>query len=242
MRRKGKRTPLDRFEEDVLDESVSTQRLLKTVVVLGGRAFSQPLRHWALNELRGYNGPQSEIPDYRTVGAPIQADSRSPFWEVRNQTVSVFDLPKFAQEDVNETFPVRFSIAKIQNLIASHHGNGMVKIQLPAAPELARVMSYERREERIVVESLYWAVHATALQDILEQVRNRLIEFISDLRSQMPPGAEAPTVMQVHRTVQNIYVSAGNNSPVNVSAPIIPERSDAPVEIPTIKRHWFGTD
>ncbi|MGW3036445.1 AbiTii domain-containing protein [Streptomyces sp. NPDC001178] len=239
MRRTIKRTPLDRLEEDVLDESVATQRLLKTVVVLGGRAFSQPLRQWALNELRGYNGPREEIPQYRTIAAPIQADSRSPFWQARNQTISVFDLPKFAQDDVDEVFPMRSSVAQIQGLIASHGEEKVVKIPLPAAAELARVMSIERREERVVVESVHWAVHVTTLQDVLEQVRNRLIEFIADLRSQMPPGAEAPTVMQVHRTVQNIYVTSGNNSPVHVNAPVTPERADVPVEVPIIKRRWF---
>ncbi|MEU3161181.1 hypothetical protein ACPCAJ_27275 [Streptomyces griseoincarnatus] len=238
---RSKRTSIDRLEEDVLDESIATQSLLKTVVVLGGRAFSQPLRKWALNELRGYNGPLEEIPQYRTIGAPIQADSRSPFWEVRNQIISVFDLPKFAQEDLDEVFPVRYSVAKIQSLITGHGENETIKLQLPAAPELARVMSYERRDERVIVESLYWAVHVSALQDILEQVRNRLIEFIADLRSQMPPGAEVPTVMQVHRTVQNIYVSSGDNSPVHVNAPVAPERANALVEIPTVKRRWFRT-
>ncbi len=87
---------------------------------------------------------------------------------MRNQIISVFDLPKFAQEDLDEVFPVRYSVAKIQSLITGHGENETIKLQLPAAPELARVMSYERRDERVIVESLYWAVHVSALQDILE--------------------------------------------------------------------------
>ncbi|GGY13135.1 hypothetical protein GCM10010358_76750 [Streptomyces minutiscleroticus] len=238
----AKNSPLDQLELDILDESVTTQKLLKLVVVIGGRAFSEPLRQWALNELRGYEGPIEEIPSYRIVVAPIQGDSRSSYWIGRGETISALELPDFAQDLISEQLPIRFGVAKIQNLIDTADDKRKVKVSLPGGAELARTMTYERREQGVIVESLYWAVHVSALQDILEQVRNRLLEFIAELRATATPGTVDPTVEQVHTAVQNIHITVGDNSPVNLNAPITPEKKSARVRIPSISRRsrFFG--
>ncbi|MFE0693913.1 hypothetical protein [Streptomyces sp. NPDC058869] len=235
----SKRWPLDQLEQDILDESISTQKLLRLFIVLGGRAFSDPLRKWAMNELQGYNGPSSEIPGYRTVGAPIQADSRSPFWQARGETISSLDLPEIARAKITEELPIRFSIAKIQSLMNERKPTDPIKLSLPGGPELCRLMSFDpdRRERSVIVESLYWAIHLSSLQNILDQVRNRLLDFSAELRSNMTPGLRDPTVGQVHAAVQNIHISVGNNSPVNLTAPIYSERKDMPVRIPLLSRY-----
>ncbi|MER6239756.1 hypothetical protein ABT185_27470 [Streptomyces clavifer] len=237
----SKESPLDRLEQDILDESISTTKLLRLFIVIGGRAFSEPLRKWAMNELRGYNGPSEEIPDYRTIGAPIQADSRSPFWQARAETISALDLPEIARETISQEIPVRFSVAKIQSLLDGRNSTEPIKLSLPGGPELCRLMSYEpgRREQQVIVESLYWAVHTASLQDILEQARNRLLDFTAELRSSMTPGLEDPTVEQVHTAVQSINITVGDNSPVTLTAPITNERKDMPVRIPLISRGFF---
>ncbi|MFG2882338.1 hypothetical protein ACGFYV_08440 [Streptomyces sp. NPDC048297] len=232
----GKRSPIDQLEQDILDESISTQKILRLFIVIGGRAFSEPLRKWAMNELQGYNGPSESIPEYRIIGAPIQADSRSPFWEAKGQTISTLDLPEVARGEISQELPIRFSIAKIQSLLSGADLAEPIKLSLPGGAELCRLMSYEpdRRERRVMVESLYWAVHGSSLQDILDQVRNRLLEFSAELRSNMTPGREDPTVEQVHTAIQNINITVGDNSPVNLAAPIRAERKDMPVEIPLL--------
>ncbi|MFF8096463.1 hypothetical protein [Streptomyces sp. NPDC016675] len=237
----SKESPLDRLEQDILDESISTTKLLRLFIVIGGRAFSEPLRKWAMNELQGYDGPSVEIPDYRTIGAPIQADSRSPFWSGRGETISVLDLPEIAHGEISQELPIRFSVAKIQSLLEGRNPAEPIKLSLPGGAELCRLMSYEpaRRDRQVIVESLYWAVHGSSLQDILDQVRNRLLEFTSELRSNMPPGLDDPTVEQVHTAVQNIRITVGDNSPVTLTAPVISERKDMPVKIPLIHRGFF---
>jgi hypothetical protein len=231
-------SPLDRLEQDILDESISTQKLLRLFIVIGGRAFSDPLRKWAMNELQGYDGPSEEIPGYRTVGAPIQADSRSPIGRTVGETISALDLPEVARGEITQELPIRFSIAKVQSLLEGALPADPIKLSLPGSAELCRLMSYERdqRARGVIVESLYWAVHTSSLQDILEQVRNRLLEFSAELRSNMTPGSENPTVEQVQTAVQSIIISVGDNSPVNLTAPIYTDRKDLPVKIPFISK------
>ncbi|MEE1751177.1 hypothetical protein [Streptomyces sp. SP18CS02] len=82
-----------------------------------------------------------------------------------------------------------------------------------------------------------WSVHASALYDILEQVRNRLLEFVAELRATLEPGEQEPTVGQVHQAVQTINITVGDYSPVHV---IAPHRRSAPVSFPTRPRHrWW---
>lgn len=81
------------------------------------------------------------------------------------------------------------------------------------------MMSYERRDRGMVVDVVYWAVHPSSLQDVLDQVRNRLVQFVAELRSTMPSDADNPTAEQVKKVVQHVWVHTGNNSPVTVTAP-----------------------
>ncbi|MFE7358787.1 hypothetical protein ACFU8Q_38310 [Streptomyces sp. NPDC057543] len=205
-----------------------------------GPAFSEPLRTWAMHELRGYNGPLEELPSYRTIAAPLQVDARSAFWEARGETISALDLPEVARNLVTEELPIRFSVSKIQTLVAEQDPHEPLKLSLPGAAELARMMTYEQQHRGVVVETVYWAAHVSALHDVLEQMRNRMLEFVAELRSAMAPGKQEPTVEQVHRAAQNIHITVGDHSPVTLTAPLSYERQSATVGIPSIPRYrWW---
>ncbi|MFB6840198.1 hypothetical protein [Streptomyces sp. NPDC056361] len=52
---------------------------MRLVLVMGGHASAEPLKQWALRELQGYMDVPDEVPDYRRIYAPIQANARTPF-------------------------------------------------------------------------------------------------------------------------------------------------------------------
>lgn len=114
-----------------------------------------------------------------------------------------------------------YGIGKIEALVSSTPAETPLKLTLPGGAELARIMSYERRPQGIFVESVYWSVHVSSLQDVLDQVRTRLAQFVAELRAAMPPGAQLPTPEQVRQVVQQIItITAGDHSPVTVNAPV----------------------
>ncbi|MFK0114137.1 hypothetical protein [Streptomyces sp. NPDC091217] len=211
---------LDRLEQGVLDDAVPLATLLRQVVVIGGRASSRALQDWALQELQGYTDLNVELPSYRRCHALIQVDSRSGAWEAKGQTISVLDLPESARKVLSEEVPIAFSVGKLQAMVSSAKPEEPIKLTPPGAAELARIMTYERRGRGVLVEAVYWSVHISVLQDVLDQVRTRLAQFVAELRSAMPDGAAEPTADQVHQAVQSIHITAGDNSPVNVTAPL----------------------
>ncbi|QOV33247.1 hypothetical protein IM697_23690 [Streptomyces ferrugineus] len=215
--------PLEQLEQGVLDDTAPLAGLLRLALVIGGHAASQPLKQWALNELEGYGGkPATSVPDYRRPRAPIQADSHSLAWQRHGETISALHLPEITRGKINEEVIITFGIGQLQSLIDRTPPGQAVHLSLPGAAELRTLMSAmdRYRGRAIVIDDLYWAVSHSVLHDILDQVRTRLTQFVAELRSTMPAGVGKPTPEQVHRAVQNINITTGDNSPVTLTAPL----------------------
>ncbi|MGW3291389.1 AbiTii domain-containing protein [Streptomyces sp. NPDC001002] len=215
--------PVEQLEHGVLDDTAPLAGLLRLALVIGGHGASRPLRQWALNELEGYGGkPASSVPDYRRPRALIQADSHSPAWQRHGETISVLHLPDFTRGKINEDVTITYGVGQLQNLIDRTPPGQSVHLSLPGAAELRTLMSAmdRSRSRGIVIDDLYWAVSPSVLHDILDQVRTRLTQFVAELRSTMPAGSGTPTPEQVHRAVQNISITTGDNSPVTLTAPL----------------------
>lgn len=55
-------------------EAAPLADIFRTMLLLGGRLNSGVLRDWAEAQLDGY-GPEDQVPEVRTVGAPIHIDA-----------------------------------------------------------------------------------------------------------------------------------------------------------------------
>ena len=66
-------TLLEQIEQAALDDTADITGALRKCVALGGQSGSEELRTWATRELKGYNA-SDQLPEYRTVGAPIALD------------------------------------------------------------------------------------------------------------------------------------------------------------------------
>ncbi|KIF67165.1 hypothetical protein HY68_36340 [Streptomyces sp. AcH 505] len=211
-----RRSRVDRLEDDVLDASRPLAPILRQVIALGGHAHSEPLRTWALRELQGYEGTDVPIPDYRRIPAPLVMDGLAGRFRFRQQPVSVFDLPDFAREALGDVLRLGQSVGQIESLSARRPDQS-VQLAPAMAAELAVIMSQDPSRQ---VLRLYWAVHPSALEGVLDQVRTRLVELVGELRAAMPYGQHDPTPDQVAQALQNISIITGDNSSVTVTAPV----------------------
>ena len=231
-----RRSRLDRLEDDVLNESRPLAPILRQVIALGGHAHSEPLRTWALRELQGYEGTDVPIPDYRRISAPLVMDGftgRFQFWE---QPVSMFDLPDFARESLGDVLRLGQGVGQIESLIARQPGQ-TVQLAPALAAEVAVFMSQNASRQ---VLRLYWAVHPSAMEGVLDQVRTRLVQLVGELRAAMPHGQQDPTPDQVAQALQNISIVTGDNSSVTVTAPVAVahRRGSARAEIGGTAQHF----
>jgi len=174
------------------------------------------VRTWALHELQGYENSDVPIPDYRRFPAPLMMDFVAGMGIVRNQQVSFFDLPDFAREDIGDGLRLGVGVHQIESLIGTHRDR-TVLLGPPMAAGLATLMSQQSGRQ---VLRLYWSVHVSALEGVLDQVRTRLVQLVGELRSAMPRGQQDPTADQVAQALQNINIVTGDNSSVTVTAPV----------------------
>ncbi|MFE6504485.1 hypothetical protein [Kitasatospora sp. NPDC057738] len=209
---------LARLEHDVLDESCSLASVLRQVVALGGRARSGALRAWATQELQGYRGDSQELPDYRVVPAPIMIDAISGFHQIKGQQISTFDLPDFARDIVKEEVAFVQGVGELEAMIKDRQ-DPIIRLTPAMSAALAQIMTQRAPDRRVQVETVYWQVHVSAVQGVLDQIRTRLTQLVSELIAAMPPGQQEPTPDQVSQALQHINITVGDNSPVNVTAP-----------------------
>jgi hypothetical protein len=224
----------DRLEHDVLDESVSLASLLRQVLILGGRASSEPLRTWAQQELKGYDPPAATLPEYRMILAALKVDIVSGAAFHRGREISASDLPESVRGNIANDVPISWSVAEIQATVESASG-AHIRLGIPNMSDLARLMTMHQRELQrspyVEVTSVYWSASTSALEGILDQVRTRLTEFIAEIRASMPGDAEEPTPEQIREAVSVINITAGDNSPVRVTSPVAIAVNDASATI-----------
>ncbi|MFD3537758.1 hypothetical protein [Streptomyces sp. NPDC058661] len=213
---------LDRLERGVLDSATPLADLLRLVLVMGGHASAEPLKEWALRELQGYVDVPDEVPAYRRVFAPIQANTRTAFNQLHGETISTLHLPEPARGNITEKTTIYLGVAQVESLIAQTPHGTTVPINIPGSAELRTLMSASEkfRNRSMVVDALYWAVTPYALQNIVDQVRTRLTQFVAEMRTTLSTGDRQPTPEQVRQVVQHIWVTAGDHSPVTVTAPV----------------------
>ncbi|MFG6501960.1 hypothetical protein [Microbacterium sp. P05] len=198
---------MGQIEQDLLAEK-PLDTLLRKLILLGGNAGSPELRAWASLELRGY-AREDELPTYRTVPAPLQIDGAVSGGIVRHQTIGAMDIPDFAREEINELVPLRMGVSEIHSMVDQHRSDRMVKLQPPGAADLVGYIN-DTGEMNGHIVSLYWSVSIIALEGVLDQIRTRLAELISELRSSTPHGQALPTPAQAANAVNLVINGRGN--------------------------------
>lgn len=143
-------------------------------------------------------------------------DGFAGMYQFKEQPVSMFDLPDFARDDLGNELRLGKGVGQIESLIARSAGQ-TVQLGDVMAADLTVLMSLNSRRQ---VLQLHWAVHPSALEGVLDQVRTRLIQLVGELRATMPRGQHDPTPTQVAQALQNINIVTGDNSSVTVTAPV----------------------
>lgn len=142
---------VEQIEQDALDGDASLAGALRKCVALGGRAGSAELRSWATRELQGYDG--EDVPDYRTVAAPIVLDGFSGNRHVTGEQVGLIDLPDFVRDKVSEEITLRQGVRELEELVRSAGANGTtIRLGLPMGADIARLMTNDMQDPYRAVE------------------------------------------------------------------------------------------
>ena len=179
---------LEQIEQAALDDSADITGALRKCVALGGQSGSEELRGWATRELKGYSG-SDDLPEYRTVGAPIALDGATLNAHISGQQIRPGALPVPMCDHIKEELNLRMPLAEIMEAIKTADGN-VVRMNLPGGADIAALMNYEAKQHdpSLVqqVTRIYWEVHVSSLVRIVDVVRTTLVELVAEIRAGTP--------------------------------------------------------
>jgi AbiTii len=202
---------------DIQDNATSTAVPVSTVLrraqTLAFRLKHEPLKRWARNELDGYNSRES-LPDYRVIGVgqlPVKGEFISPGGIMRNVPLAPSQVPDALPSEIRtHLFSTLFmqGVAEYEALLAT----GLHEFPVPWTNDEVVIM----RPVWPGLSSAARMLPANTIAGMLDQVRNRILEFSLEIEQENPAAGEAGpgSVPVPEQTVTNIFnntIYGGNN-------------------------------
>jgi hypothetical protein len=171
---------------DILSDSKGslTDALLKTKVLLH-TIGKKELAAWVTYELKGY--PDQIVPDYRVVSAEVHGTVTSIAWQVQDYLLPIRHLEKETQDNLT-SMPCTMSIEGIEESIKSHRTKG-TKLVRSLPPEMGALLGKALTSGTNVM-SAWCQINMVQVENILAEVRSRLLDFALELRDVV--GIDAP--------------------------------------------------
>lgn len=168
-----------------------TDALLKTKVLLH-RIGKKELATWVTNELAGYpDDAPGAVPDYRVVGMMPHGHIVGYNMQMTDFRLPILHLSEKKQEQLTEC---RFtdSVASIEEIIRQYHGKGAA-LHRPLPVEFGADVKKVLTAGTHVV-SAWCAINMLQVENILAQVRSRLLDFTLELKDALGdvPETELP--------------------------------------------------
>lgn len=190
---------LERIQADLLDESVSLSTILREAKVLAYQLGSDELDNWASQELDGYESGD-ELPDYRI----LQPLGHIGTWTNGYDIVRNLQLPLalITDESVKEliaNLPIEYGIRKVERLATDSEINCFVP------PDIVRLINFCINQKGWGYADLQFAVSLHDFEQILDTVRNRLLDFVLKLGKTWHLGDEPPPEDKMISLVENLY-------------------------------------
>lgn len=184
-------TTIRQVQDDITNPEIKLSDILRKAKVLSYRLNVPEFKQWVNQELDGYPGQDTELPDYRHFPAHNYG-TFSGFGGsiIHNQPIPTYGLqiPDFARKHI-EKIELRQGVAALEEAtLGAEEGT----IMLPWPADLVALASQPGQIIRGHALSSAWQLLSkNQMAGILDTVRNRLLAFMLELEEQFPDLAES---------------------------------------------------
>jgi hypothetical protein len=197
-------TLLHQIQMEAVDGEYDLASLLRKCRILAQRLNNADLKSWVVNELEGYRA-QDDLPDYRLLSQALLLGHYFGSFgaEARNvQIPTSAVLEEFRESIIG--LRVTQGVREIQEQIANSE-KGALRIAVP--PEAHAAIRNMQIREDMVLGSVVKIVSTSFLQGILDNVRNRILNFTLELESEAPKTGDPLESLRVEKSekVQQIF-------------------------------------
>ncbi len=170
------------IENAAIDGSASMSTLLRKCAVLADRLDNAELRSWVNHELNGYAGVE-DLPRYRVIPAVALGNLTGPFNSgYKNITIPPIMLPEKARPYA-ERVDLRQTIAELEAIVESKES-----LYCPWPGNLIAHM--QDKFNGYVLYGAWQQVSASQVRGVVDTVRNRVLDFVLQLRKAQPDAGE----------------------------------------------------
>lgn len=163
---------LEQIQNEAVDSSSDLGSLLRKCKVLAARLGSSPLEEWLIWESNGYPDDVA-LPDYRIWSIQLKGHFSGPFGSgLRNAPIPAVCVPEDYRERFTQ-FHCRQSIAGIEELVKARDTNNLQV----SVGDLAVVLGTRVYDGQNCVQA-WGEFGAGALVEVLNTVRNRILDFV----------------------------------------------------------------
>ncbi len=171
---------LKEIRDAAVDANVPIANVLRKCAVLGAKLKNNELRDWALQELNGYKD-ENDLPEYRKAMVPLTGDFAGPLQSgYKNAPIPAMLLPEKMQDRARTArFPA--GVASLESLL---EGEGeYVTLEWPGDWIL-----WAQRDGKfeMTLIAARQVIGVSAIVDMIDTVRNRILEFCLRLEEEMP--------------------------------------------------------
>jgi Asp-tRNA(Asn)/Glu-tRNA(Gln) amidotransferase C subunit len=194
---------LRQIQSDLLRQDAALSNILRKAKVLASQLRSDELGSWVSQELDGYKSKR-ELPDYRVLTTGCVGNLTDGFSIVERVDVPVWEVKDDRLREQITTFWAIHGIRTIERFAVSQDQHFRL------TPALTALVNSIVGEEGCGYVSLELAVGPPHFEQILDTVRNRLLEFVLKLDENWHIDDKPPSKDEVKHLVQ---VMIYNNQP-----------------------------
>jgi hypothetical protein len=180
----------------IRDELVSGDILLSVALrkarVLAESLNDEDFTKWVKFEMNGYPPESTDVPGYRVLNVPSIGHFVGAFGrEARNINLPSFNLSKAVQEFMEKTILIE-GVAGLEALISSESNSIVIKW-----PANIVVMCQDKFYVGMSLIDANKQIGRSMIVQILESIRNRLLEFVLSLRKKYPEYKTEEALQQI---------------------------------------------
>ena len=181
---------IQQLQDDIVNEEVSLASILRRAKILAYGLKHGDFKKWVDNELNGYPDADS-IPCYRRYDTHSYGDFFGSFERLmQNAPIPTINLPdrirSFAQEVILDS-----GVGSLEDMMNNPDMTryGAVKFAWP--PDIVALAAQYQIYENMNLLSAWKTINSNHVTDILEAVRNKLLDFVLELRDSFPELAKS---------------------------------------------------
>ena len=198
---------LREIQDAAIDSNTDLASLLRKCKVLAFRLGSKEFKSWVDSELSGYQKIE-DLPEYRI----LHVTSKGHFSGAFNSGINNADIPLMClpekYRNIMSLSNMMDPVASIEALVVQSNGS---VVQEPWNPDFVAMIGQKIYQNMNCMQA-WKVIPITALIAALDEIRNRILNFVLEIEAQNPAAGEAtlnsvPVSQEKINQIFNTYIS-----------------------------------